>query len=692
MKLDLETKTKFGLMLADATDEENAGTRADLLDRYLSEKYGDEVKGRSSFVSSDVADAIEAILPDVMDVFTASEDLLEFNPVGHEDEAGAKQETKAVSHVFWQENPGFENLYTWIKEGLIQQNSYVAYGWVEKQRVSIEAYEDLAPEELISVLSDLGEDYEIKKSSGFEVGTDEFGEDAITFDGERIDVKVRCVKKNKRFEIDPFPQEDFFITPRWAKIALDGVPLCARRHRDKTREDLLSMGFTEESIEGLTQGNADEEESDARHHTQDLDESESTRDLYEVYQVWANLDVDDDDVAELVEIWCTQDGTKFLERDGAEYEEVTGVNIAALTPYIMPHRHVGRSVTEQVDDIQRVNTVLLRSLFDNMYATNYGRPYFDENMAGEQTYDDLLNPAHGSPVRSGGADINWYTPPSVAPTVLPVLEKMDNMKEQRVGATRYNQGLDSESLNKTKGGMQMIMNASQKKAKLVARTIAETGLRQLFLGMHRELRSGPVKEMSMKLSGQWVPVQPNTWKHRSDMTVSIGMGRGDRDETRAGLSALGQIQRELMSSPHPILSQMAGPEQIWNTVSRVAGTFGIHNLEPFLKNPATIQPPPPQPQQPDPIMIAAQSQADKYAADAQRDAAKLKADQDDRTRQHQIKMAELAIKEAEAASRIQTDEERLDLDAHKAILNDDLERDKLANSEPPISYEQVAQN
>ncbi len=687
MKLDSETKSKFSRMMADATDEENSGKRADLLDRYLSEKYGDEVKGRSQFVASDVADAIEAILPDIMDVFTSSEDILEFSPVGPEDELGAKQETQTCSHVFWQENPGFENLYTWIKEALIQQNSYVAYGWVEKRRVTIEKYEDLTPEELVSVLSDLGEDYEIKESQGFTIETDDF-----VFDGQPINVKVRCVKKSKKFEIDPFPQEDAFITPRWSKVALDGVPLFARRHRDMSEEDLMALGFSKESIEALSNGNADEEEADARHHTQDLDESESNTELFEVYQVWALIDVDGDDISELVEIWCSQDGTSFLEKDGSEYEEVSGINVAALTPYIMPHRHIGRSTTEQVDDIQRVNTVLLRSLFDNMYATNYGRPYFDDNDAGEYTFEDLLNPSHGAPVRTGGAEIEWYTPPSVAGTVLPVLEKMDNMKEQRVGATRYNQGLDAESLNKTASGMKQIMNASQKKAKLIARTIAETGLRQLFLGIHRELRSGPVKEMAIRLSGQWVPVQPNTWKYRSDMTVNVGMGRGDRDEVRAGLSALGQIQRELMASPHPILSQMAGPEQVWNTVSKVAGTFGIHNLDPFLRNPASIQPPPPRPAPPDPLMMAAEADASKKAADAQRDASKVAADEKERQRQHEIKLREMDIREAEAASRIQTDEERLELDQHKAVMDDDLERDKLANSQPPLSYEQVTQN
>lgn len=698
MNLTPELKSKIGQMMADATDEENIGNRSDLLDRYLAEPYGDEEEGRSQFIASDVADAVEAILPDVMDVFTSSEDILEFTPVGPEDEQAAKQETQAVSHVFWQKNPGFETLYVWIKEALIQQNAYVWYGWVEKERVSIEAYEGLDYEELIDILSQFaGEEYELQEQSGFSIEEDPAtGQEVIVPDGEPISIKVRCVKTEKKFEIEPFPQEDFYCTPRWTHVHLDGVPLASRRHRDQTEEDLRAMGFSEESVKRLQDSVTDEENTDARHHTRDLDESESAIKTYEVYETYARVDVNDDGVLELVRIWTTKDGTAYLEKDGNEYEEVSAVPIAALTPYIMPHRHIGRSTTEQVDDIQRVNTVLLRQLLDNTYLTNYGRPII-RGVPEAETYNDLLAPKAGSPVRAGDAEIDWHTPPSVAPAILPLLEKFDAMKEQRVGATRYNQGLDAESLNKTATGIKQIMNASQKKAKLIARTIAETGLRQLFLGIHRELRSGPVKQMVMRLRGQWVPVDPRTWKHRNDLTVNVGMGRGDRDEVRQGLFALGQVQRELMASGSRLVSE----QEIFNTVSKVAETFGLHTVEPYLKNPATLgPPPPPPPPPPDPIMISAQAQAQKYAADAQRDAAKLAADEREKERKHAERMAELRIKQmaeerqqAKTASDIQTDEERLELDQNKAVMADDLERDKLdKETSPPISYEQATQD
>ena len=63
--------------------------------------------GRSKAVSSDVADTIEGMMPPLMEIFAAGEEVVQFAPVGPEDVAAAEQETDYVNHVFMQQNPGF---------------------------------------------------------------------------------------------------------------------------------------------------------------------------------------------------------------------------------------------------------------------------------------------------------------------------------------------------------------------------------------------------------------------------------------------------------------------------------------------------------------------------------------------------------------------------------------------------------
>lgn len=703
-----EIKSKIGRLITDATDSDAAeGLRSDLFDRYMGEPYTEEglapVKGRSQFLDTTASDAVEAILPDIMDVFTSAERIMDVDPVGPEDELPAEQEGDIMSHLFWQKNDGFTTLYTWIKEALVQQNSYVWSGWVEKERVTVEEYEDLTDVELMGIIQSLDGEYEFIEQSGFETIKDDNGEEYSIQEYDEngkpkpISVKIRCVKETKEYLVEPFPQEEYFGTPRWNKVGLTGIPCCGRMH-DMEPEELLAMGFSQESIDKAGQDGTDDEQTAGRHETQDSTEQEGDSDKVKVYETYARVDLNGKGRLCLVKAWMHGDGSECLQwADGSDaIDEVSHVQISALTPYIIPHRHIGRSMVELVDGIQQVKTVLMRHMLDSTYLTNFARPSFDENDAGEHTYADLANPNPGSPIRTGGAEITWTSPPSVAGTVLPLLDKFDDLAEQRTGATRYNQGLDADSLNKTMGGMKMIMNASQKKTKLIARTLAETGIRDLFLRMHADLRAGPVKSLAVKLRGGWVDVDPRTWKHRTDMTVSIGMGRGDAEEVRAGLGMLGQVQRELKASG----SRMVTDQHIYETIKTVAGTFGIKHIDKYIADPSTLPPPQPVAPQPDPVMESVKIQGQKVQMDGQRDQQKNQL----AAQKQELEAQKLRLEEMKLSNDIQDSEEELDLKRKIAVMEDDFKRDKLeieaatgymrdasraVNSAPPLDYSDV---
>jgi hypothetical protein len=73
--------------------------RSDAMDYYLGDMRKDmpPLEGRSSAVSTDVADTIEGLMPSLMEIFCGSEEIVTFNPVSAEDVAGAEQETDYVT-------------------------------------------------------------------------------------------------------------------------------------------------------------------------------------------------------------------------------------------------------------------------------------------------------------------------------------------------------------------------------------------------------------------------------------------------------------------------------------------------------------------------------------------------------------------------------------------------------------------
>ena len=126
-----------------------AEERADSMDYYLGHMAKDmpAQDGRSRAVSSDVADTIEGLMPNLMDIFAGSDEVVRFEPVGPEDEAAAAQETDYVNHVFMQQNPGFMILYSFIKDALLSKVGIVKVWWEEREEEERETYYDLTDDQ-----------------------------------------------------------------------------------------------------------------------------------------------------------------------------------------------------------------------------------------------------------------------------------------------------------------------------------------------------------------------------------------------------------------------------------------------------------------------------------------------------------------------------------------------------------------
>jgi len=123
--------------------------RATAMEYYLGDMSQDmpAVDGRSSAVSTDVADTIEGLMPALMDIFAGSDEVVRFEPVGPEDEEAAQQETDYVNHVFMQQNPGFMTLYSFVKDALLSKVGIVKVWWEEREEEERETYYDLTEEQ-----------------------------------------------------------------------------------------------------------------------------------------------------------------------------------------------------------------------------------------------------------------------------------------------------------------------------------------------------------------------------------------------------------------------------------------------------------------------------------------------------------------------------------------------------------------
>jgi len=119
-------------------------SRRKSLEYYLGDKLGTEIDGRSQVVSTDVADTVESILPNLLRVFTASDKVVRCEPVTGEDVPLAEQATAYLNHVFYKDNNGFQLLYNFFKDALIEKNGFLKVYYDESEKVEFETYKNLS--------------------------------------------------------------------------------------------------------------------------------------------------------------------------------------------------------------------------------------------------------------------------------------------------------------------------------------------------------------------------------------------------------------------------------------------------------------------------------------------------------------------------------------------------------------------
>jgi hypothetical protein len=214
-----------------------------------------------------------------------------------------------------------------------------------------------------------------------------------------------------------------------------------------------------------------------------------------------------------------------------------------------------------------------------MYLSNNGRYAISDRV----NLDDMLTSRPGGIVRvqgEPGAAIQPLMHAPFPPTSFQMVEYMDDMKEKRTGITAYNQGLDSDSLNKTASGVAQIMSAAQQRLELVARTFAETGVKDLFLLVHRLVRQNVTKPDIVKLRNKWVEIDPREWKKRKDLSISVGLGSGNKDQQLMHLNAILQLQEKALQVG------LTSKEKIYNALAKLTQNAGFKNPDEFWVDPS----------------------------------------------------------------------------------------------------------
>ena len=289
-------------------------------------------------------------------------------------------------------------------------------------------------------------------------------------------------------------------------------------------------------------------------------------------------------------------------------------------------------------DIQRIKSAVLRASLDSLAMSTHPRIAFVE---GQASLEDLMNSEPGNIIRmrQPGAVVPFNLP-YVGEQAFGMMAYLDEMRENRTGISKAASGLSPDQLqSSTQQAVNQTIEAAQQRTELIARLFSENGMTRLYAGILQLITKYQDETRIVRLTNNFVPMNPESWDPKMDVTSNVQLGTGGQSERMAMLQSISDVQEKLLTQlgpNNPIVNQ----QNFYNTLQSIMETGGIKDANKYFTNPAEFQAPPPEPPEPD------------------------------------INQQLIEVQMAEIQANIQKKQAELELEREKMIRDDDRLRDK----------------
>jgi len=609
-------------------DSDLSPTRAKGTEYYRGDLFGNEVEGNSKVVAMEVRDTVSAMLPSLMRVFFNSENVVEFAPRGPEDVKMAQQATDYANYVFQNDNNGFLTTYAIFKDALVRKCGIAKFWWEDEEKVRIEEYTGLDDQTLEMLMQEPGAEVKIVVSypdpaiDELQISTVDpmTGQPVMAPPAMVHDVQIKRITKDGRIRIMAVPPEELLLDRR--ARSFDDATIIAHRQM-ATMADLLAMGYDQDEIEE-NMSSTDLDSNDEYLARQPLSTTFGTNDaanpmmrrvLY--IEAYSRVDFDGDGIAELRKVCCMGGGYKVVRNLPASY-----IPFADFPCDPEPHTSPleAMSIFDITRDLQEIKSEILRNTLDSLAQSIHPRTAVVE---GQVNIDDVLNNETGAIIRMRAPGmVQPLTTPFVGQAAFPMMEYMDQIKEDRTGMSKAAMGLNADALqSSTKAAVNATINASQGRIELTARILAE-GMKKLFKGILFLATTHQDKARMVRMRNEWVQIDPRFWDVSMDANINIALGNGDTNEKLQALMMIMSKQEQILQTLGPT-NPLVTPQQFSNTLRKIVELSGFKDSTSFFQNiPADYVPPTPTPK-PSPEEVLAQVQAESIKADIQKKAAEL---------------------------------------------------------------------
>lgn len=584
-------------MIDDAISYEES-VLAPARDENLRYFYGDipeqEGEGKSSAVSTDFRDTVMAILPSLIRIFTSAERVVSCMPNYEGQEDMAKQCTDYLNYVFWEDNNGFLILHDVIKDALRCKTGVMKWYTENNDEVVEQEYQNVTQDQVQYLAS------ENPSLQVIDMQPHPYNPAILQ------SLRVKFVKSKPLVCIHSVPLDEFRISRKAKDV--ETAPLVGH-DQIVNASYLVQLGYDLEDIAEYMNASPHNFSTDRLFRNEGLD----TGDLTDAWDVrygcyYIRVDKDGDGIAELREVHTIGDNHHILSDEIVQYP-----NFAVWCPDPEPHTLVGDSPADLVKDIQYVKTNMLRGSLDSLAQSIWPRYVFNQTVTNS---DDILNDEIGAPIRTTtdpSAAVMSVNHTFVGQPVFDMFQVMEGLRQSRTGISDASKGVDPRALQSTNvTGIDAIVQGAQERIELCARILAETGMRQLFRGLLREIVNHPNQERTIQLRGKWTNVNPSTFDPTMRVSVNPTLAKGSDMTRLAVLQDVKATQTQVMTQ-FGVENPLCGITEFRNTLTDILAIANVKNVARYYRevDQATVARIAATPKEPDAATLLAQSEMEK---------------------------------------------------------------------------------
>ena len=524
----------------------------------------------TNWISRDVKTTIDTMIPSLVEVFTGTDDPCDIKGCNINDDMAARSLQEILRYQINRKNQFFPFIYNFIREGLITNEGVAKVYW--------ERLEDRTEMQVMASIDNIGEFIMLAQKGKIEIKKIEevTGIGAIvTYDDIKVTKNCPVLENMSPSELRYTPdgrtvQECKFVAHR--KI-VKGDYL-----KRKEKEGVYSN--VDEAIKLASSQDADYTELDIRNNPglENLkntlsDDDDASKDI-ELYEAYLNVDYNNDGIMEKLIVHAVGDVLLSVQ-------ENTYCNppFFIFSPEGDPYTPFGKaSFADTLEQLQDLKTALVRQLIIAVGKNNMPQRFVNANKI---DIDGLINNDEIIPT-SEDPNNSIFIPPQIpiSPITMDLVNYAQSEIEAQSGSTRYNQGLDSNSLNKTATGVTAIMGAADKRIRLLARIFAESAwvpiIKHIILLNQKFLDD----EQQVRLNDRMIDISRETLNIDYDLIVNTGQGAGTKE---AQMNYLIMI----MQSLYPALQQMgiANETTYYKTACDLLELMGIRGQQSYMLDP-----------------------------------------------------------------------------------------------------------